>query len=167
MLYITGVFNSLLCYSIMSRFFLGDNADWHISLRNHVQDLKEKLQELQDTPPAPTTTPHPTLQQPLHPARSIRCKCCSAIGHNTDDCHTKDPICYDFELLSDSSLYLCLVLGKLSIVYSHLLGSRFNLSSPRVPLVGGIVLEVWERSSTVNKLSSSYRTLLVTTGLYT
>ena len=36
-------------------------------------------------------------------------------------------LCYDFEQLSDSSLYLCLVLGKLSIVYSHLLGSRFNL----------------------------------------
>ena len=50
--------------------------------------------------------------------------------------------CYDFELLSDSSLYLCLVLGKLPIVYSHLLGSRFNLSSPRVPLVSGIVLKV-------------------------
>ena len=47
--------------------------------------------------------------------------------------------CYNFELLSDSSLYSCLVLGKLSIVYSCLLGSRFNLSSPRVPLVGGIV----------------------------
>ena len=48
-------------------------------------------------------------------------------------------MCYNFEQLSDSSLYLCLVLGKLSIVYSHLLGSRFNLSSLRVPLVSGIV----------------------------
>ena len=47
--------------------------------------------------------------------------------------------CYDFKLLSDSSLYSCLVLGKLSIVYSCLLGSRFNMSSPRVPLVSGIV----------------------------
>ena len=28
-------------------------------------------------------------------------------------------VCYDFELLSDSSLYSCLVLGKLSIVYSR------------------------------------------------
>ena len=27
--------------------------------------------------------------------------------------------CYNFELLSDSSLYSCLVLGKLSIVYSR------------------------------------------------
>ena len=50
--------------------------------------------------------------------------------------------CYDIEQLSDNCLYLCLVLGKLSIVYSHLLGSRFNLSSPRMPLVSGIVLEV-------------------------
>ena len=75
--------------------------------------------------------------------------------------------CYNLKPLSDRSLYLCLVLGKLSIVYSYLLGSRFNLSSPRVPLVGGIVLNVWEQSSAVNKLSSSYRTLLVTTGLYT
>ena len=75
--------------------------------------------------------------------------------------------CYDFKLLSDSSLYSCSVLGKLSIVYSRLLGSRFNLSSPRVPPVSGIVLEVWEWSSAVNKLSSKYRTSLVTTGLYT
>ena len=75
--------------------------------------------------------------------------------------------CYDFEQLSDNRLYSCLVLGKLSIVYSHLLGFRFNLSSPRVPLVSGIVLEVWEQSSMVNKLSSSYRTWLVTTCLYT
>ena len=75
--------------------------------------------------------------------------------------------CYNFEQLSDNRLYSCSVLGKLSIVYSHLLGSRFNLSSPRVPLVSGIVLEVWEWSSAVNKLSSSYRTLLITTGLYT
>ena len=75
--------------------------------------------------------------------------------------------CYDFEQLSDNCLYSCLVLGKLSIVYSHSLGSRFNLSSPRVPLVSGIVLEVLEQSSAVNKLSSSYRTWLVTTGLYT
>ena len=37
--------------------------------------------------------------------------------------------CYDFEQLSDNCLYLCLVLGKLSIVYSCLLGSKFNLSS--------------------------------------
>ena len=37
--------------------------------------------------------------------------------------------CYNFEQLSDNHLYLCSVLSKLSIVYSHLLGSRFNLSS--------------------------------------
>ena len=30
--------------------------------------------------------------------------------------------CYNFKLLSDSSLYSCLVLSRLSIVYSHLLG---------------------------------------------
>ena len=48
-------------------------------------------------------------------------------------------MCYDFEQLSDSSLYLCSVLSKLSIVYSRFTGSRFNLSSPRMPLVSGIV----------------------------
>ena len=47
--------------------------------------------------------------------------------------------CYNFEQLSDNCLYLCSVLGKLSIVYSCLLGSRFNLSSSRVPLTSGIV----------------------------
>ena len=42
--------------------------------------------------------------------------------------------CYDFEQLSDNRLYLCLVLGKLSVVYSRLLGYRFNLSAFIVPL---------------------------------
>ena len=42
--------------------------------------------------------------------------------------------CYDFKQLLDNCLYLCSVLGKLSIVYSHLLGSRFNLSTFRLPL---------------------------------
>ena len=48
-------------------------------------------------------------------------------------------ICYNFKQLTDKCLYLCLVLGRLSIVYSHLLGSRFNLNSSRVPLGSGIV----------------------------
>jgi len=73
-------------------FFLGDNADRHISLQNRVQDLEEKFEELQSTPPVPSTTPHPTPQQPVRPARSVRCKRCSAIGHDTNDCRTKDPV---------------------------------------------------------------------------
>ena len=80
--------------------------------------------------------------------------------------HPRYIYCYDFEQLLDSSLYLCSVLGRLSIVYSHLLGSRFNLSSLRMPLVSGIVQEVWERSCVVNKLSSSYWTWLVTVMTY-
>lgn len=73
-------------------FFLGDNADRHISLQNRVQDLEEKFKELQSTPPVPSTTPHPTPQQPSHPSPRYRCKRCSAIGHDTKDCRTKDPV---------------------------------------------------------------------------
>ena len=75
--------------------------------------------------------------------------------------------CYNFKQLSDNCLYLCSVLGKLSTVYSCLLGSGFNLSSFWVPLGSGIVRKVWEWSCAVNKLSSSYWTWLVTTCLYT
>src|SRR5277367_6399260 len=82
-------------------FFLGDNADRHDSLQNRVQDLEEKLQDLQSTPPAPTTTPHPIPQQPLRPARSVRCKRCSAIGHDTKDCRTKDPIAVKKRVLNN------------------------------------------------------------------
>ena len=73
-------------------FFMGDNADWHETLRFHVQDLEDKFQELQDTPPIPTTTPHTTPQQPPALSKCLRCCRCSALGHNTKDCHTKDPI---------------------------------------------------------------------------
>jgi len=82
-------------------FFLGDNADRHDSLQNRVQDLEEKLQDLQSTPPAPMTTPHPTPQQPLRPARPVRCKRCSAIGHDTNDCRTKDPIAVKKRVLNN------------------------------------------------------------------
>ena len=40
----------------------------------------------------PPTTPHPNLQQPSHPSRRPRCKHCHALGHDTNDCRTKDPI---------------------------------------------------------------------------
>ena len=43
--------------------------------------------------------------------------------------------CYDFKQVTDNCLYLCSVLGRSSIVYSHFLGSSFNLSSSRVPLI--------------------------------
>ena len=49
-------------------------------------------------------------------------------------CSSQSP-CYDFKQLSDSCLYSHSVLGKLSIVYNHLLGSRFSLSAFRMPLV--------------------------------
>ena len=49
-------------------YFLGDNADQHNALQHRVQDLEEKLQELQTTPSVPPTTPHPNPQQPSHPS---------------------------------------------------------------------------------------------------
>jgi len=72
-------------------YFLGDNADRHISLQNRVQGLEDKLQELQSSS-IPTTIPQPTPQQPSHPSPRFRCKRCSAIGHDTKDCRTKDPV---------------------------------------------------------------------------
>ena len=73
-------------------YFLGDNADQHNALQHRVQDLEEKLQELQSTPSVPPTTPHPNPQQPSHPSRRPRCKRCHALGHDTNDCRTKDPV---------------------------------------------------------------------------
>ena len=73
-------------------FFLGDNAERTIFLENRVQDLEEKLEELQSKPAVPQTIPHSIPQQPLRPTKSIRCKRCSALGHDTNDCRSKDPI---------------------------------------------------------------------------
>ena len=72
-------------------FFLGDNADRHDSLQERVQDLEDKLQELQSPSTVPPTT-LPNPQQPSHPSRRPRCKRCSALGHDTNDCRTKDPV---------------------------------------------------------------------------
>ena len=42
--------------------------------------------------------------------------------------------CYDFKPSSDNCLYSCLVLGRLSTVYSRCTWFQFNLSAQRVPL---------------------------------
>lgn len=70
-------------------YFLGDNSDRTDDLTRRVQVLEEQSQVQQPQP----TIPHPiTPQQPSHPSRRQRCKRCHALGHDTKDCHTKDPI---------------------------------------------------------------------------
>jgi hypothetical protein len=73
-------------------FFMGDNADRQISLQSRVTDLEEKFQELQSSSPVPATTSHTTPQQPPAPSSRSRCRRCSALGHDTKDCRTKDPV---------------------------------------------------------------------------
>ena len=73
-------------------FFLGNNAEQTTFLEGHVKYLKGKMKELQSKPAVPPTIPHPTPQQPLCPTKSIRCKYCSAVRHDTNDCHSKDLI---------------------------------------------------------------------------
>ena len=46
-------------------FFLGNNAEQTIFLESRVQDLEEKLDELQSKPTVPPTIPYPTPQQLL------------------------------------------------------------------------------------------------------
>ena len=54
--------------------------------------------------------------------KKIISESCGRSGHGKTDCYqkggNKEGQCYNFELLSDSSLYSCSVLSKLSIVYS-------------------------------------------------
>ena len=73
-------------------YFIGDNSERTDKLIHQVQDLEEKLQELQTSSAVPPTTLQHTPQQPSHPSRRPRCKRCSALGHDTKDCRTKDPV---------------------------------------------------------------------------
>jgi len=78
-------------------YFIGDNSDRTDSLQHRVLDLEEKLQELQSSSAVPSTavpptTPHPNPQQPPHQSRRPRCKRCHALGHDTNDCRSKDPV---------------------------------------------------------------------------
>jgi hypothetical protein len=73
-------------------YFMGDNADRQISIQSRVTDLEEKFHELQSSPPVPATTSHTTPQQPPAPSTRSRCRRCSALGHDTKDCRSKDPI---------------------------------------------------------------------------
>jgi hypothetical protein len=78
-------------------YFIGDNSDRTDSLQERVLDLEEKFQELQSSAAVPSTTvppttPHPNPQQPLHQSRRPRCKRCHALGHDTNDCRSKDPV---------------------------------------------------------------------------
>ena len=79
---ITALFNYVL-------YFLGDNSDRTDDLIRRVRVLEEQSQAPQPQP----TVSHPiTPQQPSHPSRGRRCKRCHALGHDTNDCRTKDPV---------------------------------------------------------------------------
>lgn len=68
-------------------YFLGDSSDRNrIDSRGHIQSLKEQ-------PAVPLPSPRlPTTQQPSQSSPRARCKRCSALSHDTEDCRTKDPI---------------------------------------------------------------------------
>jgi len=70
-------------------FFLGDNSDRTDNLIHRVQALEEKSQVPQQPQ---STTPSITPQQPSAPSKRSRCRRCSALGHDTNQCRTKDPI---------------------------------------------------------------------------
>jgi hypothetical protein len=72
-------------------YFLGDSSDRIDDLIHRIQVLEEQSQAPQPQPTIPHTT---TPQQPSHPSRRQRCKRCHwhALGHDTKDCRSKDPI---------------------------------------------------------------------------
>ena len=43
-------------------------------------------------PPASAAAPQPPTQQPSKPRARTRCQRCHALGHDTTDCRTKDPV---------------------------------------------------------------------------
>ena len=69
-------------------YFLGDSSDRNrIDSRGDIQGLEEQPAVL---PPRPPTTQQPSLSSQSSPR--ARCKRCSALGHDTENCRTKDPI---------------------------------------------------------------------------
>jgi len=70
-------------------YFLGDSSDRIDDLYLRIQVLEEQSQAPQ---PQPTIPDISTPQQPSHPSRRQRCKRCHALGHDTKDCRSKDPV---------------------------------------------------------------------------
>ena len=84
--WITAILTSLLNYVT---YFIGDNSDQIMVLKNRISELEENVASTS----AQQTIPTPTQHEPLHPpSRRARCKRCHALGHDTNDCRSKDPV---------------------------------------------------------------------------
>lgn len=70
-------------------YFIGYNSD-------EIQSLRERIEELESNVPAYAETVETSPQHPAsHPSRSsrpTRCKRCHALGHDTNNCRSKDPV---------------------------------------------------------------------------
>lgn len=74
-------------------YFIGDNFDRILSLQNSIDDLTQQVEELRNHASQPAPDPLPANRPDPTVSRSgRRCQRCNAIGHDTTQCCTKDPV---------------------------------------------------------------------------
>src|ERR1700683_1555728 len=84
--WVTRIITSLLNYV---SYFIGIISDDVAALTKRVAELEENVPH---AAPVAQPTPPTTSQQPSHPSVRTRCKRCHALGHDTMDCRSKDPV---------------------------------------------------------------------------
>jgi hypothetical protein len=85
--WIIAIITSLLNYVSL---FLGVISDDVAALSERVAELEENVPHA--APAAQPTPPTQTTQQPPRPSARTRCKRCHALGHDTTDCRSRDPV---------------------------------------------------------------------------
>lgn len=85
--WITAIITSLLNYVSTSLGVISDDA---AALDERVAELEANVP--QAAPAAQPTPSTPTSQQPARPSTRTRCKRCHALGHDTTDCRSRDPV---------------------------------------------------------------------------
>jgi len=85
--WITAIITSLL--NFVSQF-LGVISDDVAGLADRVSELEENVPHA--APAAQPTPPTQTSQQPPRPSTRTRCKRCHALGHDTTECRSRDPV---------------------------------------------------------------------------
>lgn len=85
--WITAIITSLLNFVSL---FLGVISDDLAGLTDRVSELEENVPY--PAPAAQPTPPTQTSQQPPRPSARTRCKRCHALGHDTADCRSRDPV---------------------------------------------------------------------------
>ena len=110
---ITWITATLTSFLNFISLFLGVISDDLTAVTNCVIEIEANmLQAL-----APVSTASTRRQEPC-PSIQTRCKWCDALGHNTTDCHTKDPVAVKKRVGNNQRAHKCQVMQLPPLTWS-------------------------------------------------